>query len=113
MDSIVAADAAQREQELENALREIEALKGQLSVAEGHVEQYRKISTTTENMLKSLRQKTDELRNTWALEKEALVAEMETLKADQVEKRNGYREMVQEIESLRDSAATENKAYEE
>lgn len=113
MDSIVAADAAQREQELENALREVETLKSQLAVAEGHVEQYRKISTTTENMLKTLRQKTDEMRSAWASEKEDMSAEIERLKEEQLEKRNGYREMVQEIESLREANAAGNKAYEE
>jgi hypothetical protein len=55
IDSVVAAEAAQRDVALERALAEVESLQSRLEEAERHAEQFRLIGSSTESMLRELR----------------------------------------------------------
>jgi hypothetical protein len=55
IDSVVAAEAAQRDVALERALAEVESLQSRLEEAERHTEQFRLIGSSTEMMLRELR----------------------------------------------------------
>jgi predicted nucleic acid-binding Zn-ribbon protein len=55
IDSVVAAEAAQRDAALERALAEVESLQSRLEEAERHTEQFRLIGSSTEMMLRELR----------------------------------------------------------
>lgn len=57
IDSVVASEAAQRDVALDRALAEVESLQSRLSEAEKHGEQFRLIGTTTEGMLRELRER--------------------------------------------------------
>ena len=58
IDSIVAAESAQRDVALERALAEVDSLQSRLSEAERHTEQFRLLGVNTESMLKELRERT-------------------------------------------------------
>ena len=69
IDSVVAAEAAQRDVALERALAEVESLQSRLEEAERHTEQFRLIGSSTEMMLR-------ELRDRSAMSKEAQELEL-------------------------------------
>ena len=57
IDSVVASEAAQRDVALDRALAEVESLQSRLTEAEKHAEQFRLIGTSTEGMLRELRER--------------------------------------------------------
>lgn len=57
IDSVVAAESAQRDVALERALAEVDSLQTRLAEAEKHTEQFRLLGVNTEGMLKELRER--------------------------------------------------------
>jgi hypothetical protein len=57
IDSVVASEAAQRDVALDRALAEVESLQSRLVEAEKHAEQFRLIGTSTEGILRELRER--------------------------------------------------------
>mmetsp|Transcript_24386 Transcript_24386/g.35802 ORF Transcript_24386/g.35802 Transcript_24386/m.35802 type:complete len:2045 (-) Transcript_24386:88-6222(-) len=112
-DSILAAENAQREVELEKAHAEIDSLKNQLQAAESHAEQFRKISASTESALKELRERSAAARSSLEEEVAALRKDLEASKQELVERRQSLIESVKEADSVREAAAAAAKKHEE
>jgi nucleoprotein TPR len=112
-DSILAAENAQREVELDQARSECEALRAQLIVAEKHADQYRKISASTEGLLKDLRERSSATRAAHEEEIASLKGELETLKSDLSERRESLMESVKEAEEAREALSEATKKHDE
>lgn len=112
-DSILAAENAQREVDLDQARSECEALRTQLQVAEKHADQYRKISATTESLLKDLRERSAASRSAHEQEIAALKSELDTLKNEMSERRESTMMSVKEAEEARAALSEASKKHEE
>ena len=112
-DSILAAENAQREVDLDKARSECEVLRAQLEASERHAEQYRKISASTESLLKELRERFSAARAAYEEELSALKGEVESMRNEMAERRQSLMESVREADDAREALIAASKKHDE
>eukprot|EP01041_Mallomonas_annulata_P007955 gene7955-16288_t len=110
--TITSIDTAQTELALERAVAEIESLTSQLRESQGHAEQFRRISSTTEHMLKELRERSTSTKEAQEQEILQLSNQIHTLKTELDEKRQAYMASIQDSETAREALSTATIEFE-
>lgn len=103
IDSIIEQEVIAKEIAAERAQNEIESLRQQLEIAQGHADQFRKISSATEGMLRELRERSAASKLLLETTIDELKEEIEGLKAELIERRSSSVTSLLEIEEARES----------
>lgn len=111
--SILTDEATQRDLEHEKLIAERDSLAAQLKVAEGHVEQFKKIGTTTEHALNELKEKFAASRVSSEAEIQKLKQDIESMKIEINDRRQAYLQAVEETDNVRQNLTQELRTSEE
>lgn len=109
IDNLAASEAAQTDVALERALAEVENLKGRIVEAEKHTEQFRLIGSSTEAMLKELRERSMVSKAAQELEVKRLKTESEGLRVELESHKSTTMASEKDIEKARDELLSEKR----
>jgi nucleoprotein TPR len=101
VDALSSNDIAAKNLDLERCKAEIDALQGQLAVAEQHIQQFRNISVVTESSLKDLKQKSSESRAQLEEENRKLKEILESVQLELELQRSSAKSLMGEVEHTR------------
>jgi nucleoprotein TPR len=113
VESVLEKELNEKELSLSKALMEIESLKSLVKSSENHVEQFKKIASSNETLLKEMTSKQTDFLTSYEKEKESLLLENSRLSEEILLLKESSSSLLTELEETRNQAITSHMKEQE